>query len=468
MEIPFALGHYKGRSLNINAQECINWFSVKDYRGGKRDALIGTPGIVEFADLGIDYPIRGMHVFGDYLYAVCRQGFYQIDSSGTVSLVDDIESLSGVVKMDDNGIHMLIVDGTFGYTFDGTTLTKVSDTDFPGADTVCFIDGYFLVNKPSTGQVWASGSYDGTSWNATHYKTAEGSPDNLLAVLRGNRLLWLYGAKTSEIWYNSGSGTPPFTRIAGGFLNTGTGAKFSPAFIDNTPYWLSDERQIVRASGYVAEIVSPRALDHVFAGYSTVSDAIGYGYTLEGYSFYDLTFPTENVTWSYEISSGEFHRKALWDTNNGFMRHRGACHASFAGKQLVGDYTNGKIYELDLDTYTDDGDLIRRVNVFPRVRPKDRGRLFIPRLELELEAGTGLITGQGRTPYAMLDWSDDGGHTWGPEKWKEVGKIGEYGERTIFERLGSTIGRHFRLTVADPVKWVLVGAHMQGPFMSER
>jgi len=67
----------------------------------------------------------------------------------------------------------------------------------------------------------------------------------------------------------------------------------------------------------------------------------------------------------------------------------------------------------------------------------------------------------GTDPKAMLRYSDDGGHTWSNEIWRSVGKIGKYGWRAVWNRLGSSRNRVYELTVSDPVKWVVTGANLE-------
>ena len=67
-------------------------------------------------------------------------------------------------------------------------------------------------------------------------------------------------------------------------------------------------------------------------------------------------------------------------------------------------------------------------------------------------------------PQAMLRWSDDGGHTWSNEHWRSMGKIGEYGYRTIWRRLGMTQklrDRVYEVSGTDPVKLAIMGAELQ-------
>jgi PKD repeat protein len=65
-----------------------------------------------------------------------------------------------------------------------------------------------------------------------------------------------------------------------------------------------------------------------------------------------------------------------------------------------------------------------------------------------------------RSPQAMLQISDDGGFTWGSERWENIGKIGEYRTRMHWHRLGSSRNRVFRLVISDPVKRALIGCRV--------
>jgi hypothetical protein len=69
----------------------------------------------------------------------------------------------------------------------------------------------------------------------------------------------------------------------------------------------------------------------------------------------------------------------------------------------------------------------------------------------------------GHDPQVMLRWSDDGGHTWSNEHWKSMGKVGEYGRRVIWRRLGMTLkirDRVYEISGTDPVKVAIMGAEL--------
>lgn len=78
------------------------------------------------------------------------------------------------------------------------------------------------------------------------------------------------------------------------------------------------------------------------------------------------------------------------------------------------------------------------------------------RLELVFEQGVGIPQGQGSDPQVMLDWSDDGGRSWSAQRFRSMGKIGEYRRRTVWNQLGQARDRVYRYQVSDPVRRTLI------------
>jgi hypothetical protein len=356
----------------------------------------------------------------------------------------------------------MIVDGVKGYILSETTLTEIADTDFPTPSGLTYQDGYFIVSVDSSGQFYISASYDGTSWDALDYATAEAYPDNLRGVLSSTKELWLIGEKSYEIWYNSGSVDFPFELIQGTAQRIGCAAKYSIAEHQSIVVWLDDKRSIRAAFDYSAQIISDPNVDYHLAGYDKVDDAIAYMYRQEGHLFYVITFPSQSKTWVYDFSTKLWHTRA-----SGIMdwRHPVSCYTYYDGKHIVGDYDTGKLYEYDLSKYTDNGSHVRRIRTAQSVN-QDRKNIFHHSLEVEFEGGVGLAVddpdlGTGADPQAMLEWSDDGGHTWSNEHWADIGKIGVYANRARWTRLGSSRDRIYRVTIADPVKCVILGANLE-------
>jgi hypothetical protein len=66
----------------------------------------------------------------------------------------------------------------------------------------------------------------------------------------------------------------------------------------------------------------------------------------------------------------------------------------------------------------------------------------------------------GTNPQVGLSYSDDGGHTFSPERQVSLGAIGARGARAIWRRLGMSRDRVFRVTCNDPVKFCPIGAEI--------
>jgi hypothetical protein len=236
--------------------------------------------------------------------------------------------------------------------------------------------------------------------------------------------------------------------------------------MDNTVYWLtSDERgygTVQRANGYSPQRVSTHAVEFAISQMSRIDDAVAYTYQQEGHSFYVLNFPTAQQTWVFDAATDLWHQRAWRDPADDTLKQdRVQCQMNFAGETIAGDWETGKLYVLDLDYFTDNGDPIPRIRACPHLATPDYQWQFFHALQVDMQTGVGLTTGQGSDPKAMLQWSDDGGYSWSNELWAPIGKVGERRARVKWRRLGRSRDRVFKVTVTDPVRVVMVGASAQ-------
>jgi hypothetical protein len=463
MKIPFLGGAYEGRSPNVAPQTCINWY----YESGKDgECLVGTPGSSLFVDLGSG-AVRGGIEYNNRAYFVMGDTLYEVNSAGTATSRGTLTTSSGRVSMAHNGVRtganqqIFIADGTQRYIYDNTTSTLTGYTDY-AATTVAFIDGYFLFTIANSDRFYITNLYDGVTVTGTDFFTFEGGPDIALSVVADQREVFGFGEKTLEVWYNSGDTDNTFQRFQGGFKQMGCAARFSPQRLDNGIAWLTQNERgnamvAILGEGYSPQIISTPEVNYQLSTYTTISDAFAYVYQNEGHEFYVLTFPTEEVTWVYDASTREWHQRA--HTINGIFPHRERynCHVFAFNKHLMGDFNNGKIYELDSDLGTIDSTRIPRERTSDDITDEEK-RVRISAFQLDMEEGTGDPNDSTDTSI-WLSYSKDGGHTFSNEIERSIGDAGEYRKRVIWRRLGW--GRHwiFRVRTWSPNAVIIKGAY---------
>jgi hypothetical protein len=337
-----------------------------------------------------------------------------------------------------------------------------TDGAFTGGTNVDIVDNYFVYNRPDTQQFGASAVLSPIS-AALSFSSKDGAPDDLVTLIVDHREIYLLGETSSEVWVDQGTSPFPFQRIPGTSTQHGIVSAFSVARLGNSFAYLSKNNrgtaQIVQMNGYVPERISTHAVENSLSG-KTITDAVAWTYQIEGHEVYVISFPSIQLTWCYDIASKMWH-KWLYTNNLGqYERCRGNCAAVFQGYVLVGDYSNGKIYHLDKNIYTDDGQNVRRLRRAPHL-VADFQREYFDELQIQFQPGVGLSTGIGEDPQAMLRWSNDGGSTWSNEHWTSIGRMGKYTNRAIWRRLGTARDRIFEVSVSDPVKCVIVSANLK-------
>lgn len=470
MKTPILGSSYVARSVNAADARMVNLFPEIVAEAGKEPAFLNrAPGLRKLATVGTG-PIRGMWAFGGNAYVVSRDKLYKVDSDYNVTTLGTVAGTEGSVSMADNGTQLFIACNPQGYIYNATTnvFQQITDSDFPGAVTVGYLDGYFVFNEPNSQKIWITGLLDGTSVDPLDFASAEGSPDGVVGIIIDHRELWVFGTNSVEVWYNSGAADFPLQRIQGAFNELGCAAPYSIAKMDNGIFWLGQDARgqgiVYRANGYTGQRISTHAVEWHIQQYANMSDAIGYTYQQDGHSFYVLIFPSANTTWVYDASTQAWHERAGFSAGE-FTRHRSNCQVFFNGENIVGDYQNGNIYAFDLDVFADNGEIQKWLRSW-RALPTDKNdmrRTAHHSLQLDCETGVGLNDGQGSDPQVMLRWSDDGGHTWSSEHWTSIGGIGQYGKRAFWRRLGMTMklrDRVYEISGTDPVKIVIMGAEL--------
>lgn len=440
----------EGKTKEVSAEKLTNWFMEPNPNNQEFPyVLLPTPGLKLLATVG-DGPIRGMFRLAGDLFVVSGEELYRVFSNYTYELIGTVSGV-GPVSMTENGTHVLITtSGSHSYAANASEIIEIPEPDLRGA---AYQDGYGIAFKGGTEQFYLSGIDDMTSWAALDFSSADSFADNIIGIASVHRLLWLFGERTVEQWYNTGEALFPFTRVQGGFMEIGCLATHSIAIADNTVFWLGNDFMVYKAIGAQPVPVAGDDITRIIEQSQSPQSARSFVYRQEGKLFYVMLFP--DLTLCLDVNTGLWHHRKSYD----MTRWRVNCYAWQWKTHIVGDYSNGKLYELDMSTYDEDGAVLEREAISAPIGNR-AGRHTVNKLFVDLSPGIGLDGSvQGSSPLVMMAQSRDGGRTYSPELTRSPGAIGDYGARAQFARLGQARNRVIRIRVTDPVKAVLMGVY---------
>lgn len=392
-----------------------------------------------------------------------------IASLGPLTINDQMPSaaaIGSIVTFSNSGTIKLTVALTGAATIGNAvvtsepTLRQITDSNFPDVSSVTYQDNFFIWSVAETGQIQLSPLLDGLGpYDPLDVATAETAPDNLVAVFADHDDLFLMGEDTIEPWYNSGDVDTPFIPRGGTVMEVGLVARDSVVKLDNSIFWLGNAGErggltVWRASGYTPTRVSTHALETKWEKEGDVSGSHGFSFRLEGHDFYALTIPTLG-TFVYDASTNLW---CEWE-ENGKTGFDAIGFTDSYNKKLVGSGTDGKMFDLSVDVYTDNGEEVIREATSPPLSTESNNRARHNFARIDLETGVGLTTGQGIDPIISICWANEDGVSFGNWKEMSMGRLGKRKLRAYLRRLGIARSRTYKIRMSDPVKTAVLGAY---------
>jgi hypothetical protein len=426
----------------------------------------------------------GAEGVGRYLYEMASIGRLRYtNSDGAASDLLASDGFPSTVSGNGQGGRQLfITSGGKGYVVDlSTALAESQGRDLstclftevamPGAASVgCMIDGYFFALDVNTSSFYQSNLLDGMTWSALNVAQRISASDPWRHMLAHQRELWLFGAATSDVWYNAGTFPFAFQPVPSGRLSYGIAAPWSAVSIGDAVVWVGSTEhgpgQVVMATGMQPRVVSHQAMDSALSGYSTLQDAVAFGMQWDGHLFYVVTFPSADATWVFDITTGEWCELGHWDDASGaFRAYRPMFHAMYQGRHVVGDRADWNAYALVPHATMDvDGGVVRRVRRTAALSA-ERAVGVHSRFDLHLESGMASLQPGGESaqlrPVVELRYSDDAGKTWTSAGVASSGAMGGYAVETAWTRLGASRERVYEVVMTDTSPWRLTNAYVQ-------
>jgi hypothetical protein len=410
---------YTLRSERFDCQELINFYIENDElgagKGGEPAVLMPTPGLEYLQTVGAG-PNRGMYTVSnsDTMYIVSGEEVYYLTAPDADPVLLDgvLNTTIGSVRMIDNGIQLVIVDGQYGYytTLGSMTLTQIVSDNFFPTQMISYQDGYFIGTQVGT-QAFFLSDINAVTWPSLNQTLVQGSPDILVASVSSQRQLYQLGAHSTEIWWDAGnSASTPFERQDGRFSQQGCSSAYSVCQVNESLIWLGTNAQggamVFGLNNSLPGRISTFAVERTIQETNNAGLATAFTYQQEGHFFWCLNVPGLNYTWVYDLTSNSWHKRS--SNVNGFETRSIAENTAVLNEQImVGDYVNGNIYRYNLNVWTENGNVVYRTRQFPHLS-NNLNRNFYNVLELDFQMGVGLPStvqpsrGSQYTQYGML------------------------------------------------------------------
>ena len=402
-------------------------------------------------------------------FSVNGTSLFTTSSAGTSVSLGTITGTKRVV-MADNGTLLVIVDpGGDTFVWDGTTLTKIVDVDFQVSDTVSFYRGFFVFTATDGKQLFVSNLNQPLVFDALDFGSAEGDPDRIITQILNHDELTILGSETSEVFKLVGGAGFPLAIIPGAFGQKGAHSKYGIVPFDNTFLFIGggeNEKTAVwrKTSSSNSLKISDNAIDTLIQEFTKeeIAEAFWMTYTQRGQLLAVLTINSTRIPGRSFIYNGT--ASALSGGQVWFEFQTGVTDGPWRvnsivkvyDKFLCGDSIDGRIGFLDETVFEDYSAVMFRQE---SSQPFDNNgvTIFAGGFEATFESGVGLTTGQGSDPVVRMDFSDNGARSFKDETTRKIGKIGKYGQRSVWQRQGDfPVSRTIRLTITDPVRANLI------------
>jgi len=472
MQLPIGLTFNAHPERTVSVENVINMMPEATPHARSQYVLRSCPDLGPFVALGGDRAVRGMIEVRGLLYVLAGPVLYRVNSDYSTDAFSYVDG-SGPAGISTNGKQIHIAAGDAGFIFDVETevLEPITDPEYPRAFTSTFVAGRFVVeDADSQGKFFWSDLYDGLNWNGLNFATAELLPDPVLAVYGRGQTLTVFGTQTVEFWRPSEDG---FSPITGSGQRMGLRSRASVAEVDNVIFYHASDGSFRAMSGYQPQRISTPNVEAVIKGWT---DAEGFTYSLDGHTVYQVSSPTSDRTFCYDLTESQRLGVPVWfERRSGLgqteTRHRARFSAVCFGKTLVGDTQTGIVWELSFGFPPQFSEFYT-----PHLTDSDsHRRMTMSKLELVCRTGQtstldsaawgdlwNLLWGGGdedREPRCMLSISRNNGFEWGESKWRGMGLDGQQDTRVIWRRLGQfrQMACHFRVT--HPIPFSVLGVN---------
>lgn len=327
--------------------------------------------------------------------------------------IGSVDATGGVYRFSstlESTRKLVLGNGVKAYVWDNTTLTQITDVDFPSPFVKgwSYLDGTTYVMN-SLAEIYGSDIDDPLTWDVLNKIVAQIEPDSGVAL--GKQLVYTIAFKewTTEAFFDAGNPTgSPLGTVQGAKINYGCANADSVQSIDDVLIWLSTTRsaaaQIIMMEGLKAQVVSTKAIERLL-DHADLSTVYSWIFKDEGHTFYIITIKEENLTLAFDL------RERMWsqwtDVDGNYLPIVSSTFDS-SRQHLLQHESNGNVYYADRDYTNDNGSVITVDVITPNFDGGTRRRKHLNVIEFlaDQTGGSELQVRYNDNDYDASSWTD--------------------------------------------------------------
>jgi hypothetical protein len=443
MQIPILNGIWTENSSDIRTFYPVNMVPVPKETGISKGYLRPTDGIVSLGTgPGVD---RGGIEWNGICYRVMGSNLVSVDASGGVTVLGDVGIGAGpYVTFDYSYDRLAIASNRNLFYWDGTTLTKVTDTDLGNVVDLLWIDGYFMTTDGRS--LVVTELSDPTQVNPLKYGSSELDPDPVVALIKIRNEAYVLNRHTIEVFSNVGGSLFPFVRIDGAQIMKGVIGTFGCCVFMQSLAFLgsgkNEEPSIYMGANAQATKISTTEIDRILLSYGESNLSNVKLETRNDKNHQHLYVHLPDRTLVYDGVASQALGTPVWfvltSSQEDFGQYRARNMVWVYDKWIVGDTLSSSLGYFNSDTGHHWGDKVRWEFGTMIIYNESKGAIFY---EMELVALTGQVS-VGLDPTISTSYSLDG-MTWSQDRFIKAGKNGNRNQRLRWLNQGSM--RNWRL-----------------------
>lgn len=274
-----------------------------------------------------------------------------------------------------------------------------------------FLDGYLLVAKSDTQDIYNSDLDNPDKWTAGNFISAEMYPDKIVALTKNNNYVYAVGSNSIEYFYDvANTSGSPLARHDSAVQQFGTVAPATVVQTDKEVILVGETgnggHTVWTIDGFKEKEIGIPAIRSIFrAEGSNLHNAVAHCIRVSGQKLYIITLTSVTLVYSFDTS--------MWSMWTSGATGATAFIGSYAsdgpnGTAYTQDVSNGTIYTISEDNHTDNGTAFLCQIVTPKYDFDIINQKFMSRLSLIGDIPTTTGTGNTVTVY----WSDNDYQTW--------------------------------------------------------